>query len=71
MTLPEAQVERFKRLKDHGDQKEIARLIGVKSKSTISRILAGKQSTSICRIGKIIVFLNEREVLINKMNDHE
>ena len=70
MQISKRIINKWGSLRDHGDVKEIAQLIG-KDRGTVSRILNGKQETTSDVFIKISNFYAIRKKVVSKIINSE
>lgn len=68
MQIKKRLINKWKRLKDQGDVKNIAELLGM-NEATVSRIMGGKQGTSSDTLLFISEYFTKREAKVTKIEN--
>lgn len=68
MKVPTNLINKWASLKERGDSTEVARILGL-DQASASRIIDGKQKTSVKNIRKVIRFFNKRESDIKEIQN--
>lgn len=69
MILTDELINKYNSVKEHGDQKKLMKITGIKSHSNMSSIMNGKLEVTICRYAKIKKFVESREKQIKALTE--
>lgn len=71
MTLPRELTKRFRRVQEKGDVKKLQKILRFKNQSNVSLVLSGDRPTTIPKIEKIKLFIEDREKLVASITNDD